>query len=68
MIAALAAVLIAASHPVVPHFDHAIVVVFENHERADVAGSSVAPTFASLAARYASVDEYDAVAHPSLPN
>ena len=36
MIAALAAVVLAVAHPVVPHFQHAIVVVFENHERGDV--------------------------------
>jgi phospholipase C len=68
VIAALAALLLAAAHPVVPNFGHVIVVVFENHERDQIVGSSAAPTFATLAREYASLDDYDAVTHPSLPN
>src|SRR3954452_4486971 len=69
MIGALAALLLAAApHPVVPHFQHVVVVVFENHERGEIQASSEAPTFASLAERYASIDDYEAVSHPSLPN
>jgi acid phosphatase len=52
----------------VPRFDHVIVVVFENKERADVVGSSAAPTFNSLARRYSQLVGYHGVAHPSLPN
>ena len=55
----------AARAPSVPSFRHVLVVVFENKERDDVAA---APTFALLARRYASLTNYDAVAHPSLPN
>ncbi len=55
----------AARAPSVPSFRHVLVVVFENKERDDVAA---APTFASLARRYASLTGYHAVAHPSLPN
>jgi phosphatidylinositol-3-phosphatase len=51
-----------------PHFRHVIVVVFENHEADDVFGNPDAPTFNSLAARYATMANYTAVAHPSLPN
>jgi phospholipase C len=54
--------------PGVPKFDHVVVVVFENKERAAVLGSGDAPTFDALARRYASIDAYDAVTHPSLPN
>jgi phospholipase C len=43
-------------------------VVFENHEAASISGSSDAPTFDSLARRYARLANYDGVAHPSLPN
>jgi acid phosphatase len=72
-VVAVAALLVgtsttAASRPVVPHFRHVLVVVFENKERNDVAGNSAAPTFTALARRYASLTHYDAVAHPSLPN
>jgi phosphatidylinositol-3-phosphatase len=45
-----------------------IVVVFENHESGDVIGSRDAPTFNMLARRYATLDRYDAITHPSLPN
>ena len=64
--AALAAVALAAPAPAVPHFRHVVVVVFENKEVGDVVGH--APTFDALARRYASLTQYDAVAHPSLPN
>ena len=51
-----------------PHFSHVVVVVFENHEASSIAGSSDAPTFNALARRYGRLTNYDAVAHPSLPN
>lgn len=52
----------------VPHFRHVVLIVFENHEVDDVLGSSDAPTFNRLASRYATISQYTAVAHPSLPN
>jgi hypothetical protein len=52
----------------VPRFTHVVFVVFENHEATAIAGSSAAPTFNALARRYARVTDYEAVAHPSLPN
>jgi phosphatidylinositol-3-phosphatase len=52
----------------VPDFTHVVVVVFENHEANAIAGSSDAPTFNALARRYATLTNYDAVGHPSLPN
>jgi hypothetical protein len=51
-----------------PHFTHVVVVVFENHESASIVGNPQAPTFNALARRYATLTNYDAVAHPSLPN
>jgi hypothetical protein len=51
-----------------PNFKHVVVVVFENHEASSIAGSSDAPTFNALARRYGRLTNYDAVAHPSLPN
>ena len=74
---ALAAVALAASAGAyaaagsksrAPRFEHVIVVVFENHGAAQVLQDPAATTFRSLAARYASLENYDAVAHPSLPN
>jgi acid phosphatase len=51
-----------------PRFTHVVLVVFENHEANAIAGSPDAPTFNALARRYATLTDYDAVAHPSLPN
>jgi hypothetical protein len=52
----------------VPSFTHVVLVVFENHEATSIAGNPAAPTFNALARRYASLTDYEAVAHPSLPN
>jgi acid phosphatase len=52
----------------VPDFTHVVVVVFENHEATSIAGSPDAPTFNALGRRYARLTDYEAVAHPSLPN
>jgi phosphatidylinositol-3-phosphatase len=52
----------------VPRLAHAVVIVFENHERPDVVGSGIAPTFDRLASTYAQATQYYGVAHPSLPN
>jgi acid phosphatase len=49
-------------------FRHVILIVFENHEADDVLGNPDAPTFNRLATRYATIGNYTAVAHPSLPN
>ena len=52
----------------IPSFTHVVVVVFENHEANSIAGNPAAPTFNALARRYATITNYTAVAHPSLPN
>jgi hypothetical protein len=52
----------------IPDFTHVVVVVFENKEATSIVGSPDAPTFNALARRYATLTNYDAVAHPSLPN
>jgi phosphatidylinositol-3-phosphatase len=57
----------AAPRPV-PSFDHVVVIVFENKARGSVLGSPDAPTFNSLASRYAVLAGYRGVTHPSLPN
>jgi phosphatidylinositol-3-phosphatase len=51
-----------------PRFTHVVLVVFENHEVSAIRGDPAAPTFNALARRYATLTDYDAVAHPSLPN
>jgi phospholipase C len=62
-----AAAVDAAPGPV-PHVAHVVMIVFENHERDSVIGNPLAPTFTALARRYAQATNYQAVAHPSLPN
>jgi len=52
----------------VPAFTHVVVVVFENKEVTSIAGNPDAPTFNALARRYATLTNYSAVGHPSLPN
>ena len=75
MVLVLSAALAAAALPgaqaalrPVPSFDHVVVIVFENKVRASVLGNSAAPTFNSLAKRYAVLAGYRGVRHPSLPN
>jgi hypothetical protein len=51
-----------------PDFTHVVVVVFENHEVSSIGGNPDAPTFNALARRYATLTDYTAVTHPSLPN
>jgi phosphatidylinositol-3-phosphatase len=74
MLAALAALCLvlalpAASAPSpVPRLAHVVVILFENHETSAVLGSTEAPTFDRLGAKYATLTQYYAVTHPSLPN
>ena len=52
----------------VPRFGRVVVIVFENHGYSQIIGNAAAPSFNSLARRYALLTNYYAVAHPSLPN
>ncbi|GAC1453052.1 MAG: alkaline phosphatase family protein [Vulcanimicrobiaceae bacterium] len=51
-----------------PRLGRIVVAVFENKGRDRVLGQTPAPTFGLLARRYATLTNYRAVAHPSLPN
>jgi hypothetical protein len=63
------AIRVATQEPAeVPSFGKAVVVVFENKGPGQVLGNPAAPTFTSLAHRYAALANYTAVAHPSLPD
>ena len=57
-----------ASAPVIPRFEHVIVVVLENKSQREVLGNPAAPYYNSLAARYSVLAGYRGVTHPSLPN
>ena len=58
----------AAESQQVPRFEHVIVVMFENHGAAQVLADPLATTFRRLGESYATLENYDAVAHPSLPD
>ena len=52
----------------VPKLEHVVVIVFENKDEGQVAGSRAAPTFNAMARRYVRFTNYRGVSHPSLPN
>jgi phosphatidylinositol-3-phosphatase len=54
--------------PLVPHFSHIAVIVFENKEFSTVVGSRRMPNFNRLAEEYTLLTEHYAIRHPSLPN
>ena len=51
-----------------PHFDHIVVAVEENHGYSEIIGSSDAPYINSLASQGASFTDSHAITHPSEPN
>jgi hypothetical protein len=51
-----------------PRFKHVILVMFENRGAAQVLENPRARTFRRLGESYATLANYDAVAHPSLPD
>jgi hypothetical protein len=54
--------------PLVPPFEHIIIVVFENKEFGKVVDNPQMPYFNHLAQSYTLLTQYYAVSHPSLPN
>ena len=54
--------------PTVPAFDHIAVIAMENRSQRGVIGNPVASYINNLASTYTYLDNYSAVAHPSLPN
>ncbi len=51
-----------------PHFDHIVVVVEENHSYDEITTTSEAPYLATLRSKAAVFSDAHAVAHPSQPN
>lgn len=58
----------ATSKPLVPNFEHIVIVMFENKEFGSVIGNSSMPNYNKLAKEYTLLTQYYAVTHPSLPN
>jgi len=69
---ALALVLLAAplafADDLVPHFDHVVIVIEENHAYSQIIGAATAPYINSLAAGGALMTQSFAITHPSEPN
>ena len=51
-----------------PHFDHIVVVVEENHSYADITSAADTPYIASLMSQGAVFTDAHAITHPSQPN
>ncbi len=51
-----------------PHYDHVVIVVEENHAASQIIGNKSAPFINTLAANGALMTQAFAVAHPSEPN
>jgi hypothetical protein len=54
--------------PLVPNFDHIVIIMFENKEFGSVIDNPLMPTYNRLAHEYTLLTEYYAIRHPSLPN
>lgn len=58
----------ATQKPLVPNFEHIVIIMFENKEFGSVIGNSLMPGYNKLAREYTLLTQYYAVTHPSLPN
>ncbi len=58
----------ATPEPLVPNFEHIVIIMFENKEFGSVIGNSLMPNYNRLASEYTLLTQYYAVTHPSLPN
>jgi phosphatidylinositol-3-phosphatase len=56
------------SAPLVPAFEHVVLIVFENKEFGSVIGNPDMPVYNRLANEYTLLTQFYAVRHPSLPN
>jgi phosphatidylinositol-3-phosphatase len=58
----------ATPKPLVPNFQHIVIIMFENKEFGSVIGNPQMPTYNRLASEYTLLTQYYAIQHPSLPN
>jgi phospholipase C len=54
--------------PLVPHFDHIVVIILENREYDLVIDNAQAPNINRYAKQYTLLTQHYAIMHPSLPN
>ena len=62
------AALTPAPAPLVPAFEHIVLILFENKEFGSVIGDPDMPVYNRLANEYTLLTQFYAVRHPSLPN
>ena len=60
--------LTATPPPLIPNFDHIVIIVLENKEFGLIFGNSQMPYFNQLGTSHTLLTQHYAVAHPSLPN
>jgi len=58
----------ATPRPLVPNFDHIVLILFENKEFGSVIDNPQMPIYNKLAHEYTLLTQYYAIRHPSLPN
>jgi phosphatidylinositol-3-phosphatase len=58
----------ATPRPLVPNFDHIVLVLFENKEFGSVIDNPQMPIYNKLAHEYTLLTQYYAIRHPSLPD
>ena len=64
----VAPLLLGATRPAMPHYDHIFVIVDENKRFGQIVGGAAAPNINAWAKTFGLATHYDAVAHPSEPN
>ena len=58
----------ATPRPLVPNFDHIVLILFENKEFGSVIDNPLMPIYNKLGHEYTLLTQYYAIMHPSLPN
>src|ERR1044071_7716395 len=58
----------ATPKPLVPNFEHIVIIMFENKEFGSVIDNPQMPTYNRLAHENTLLTQYYAIRHPSLPN
>ncbi|HXQ35295.1 MAG TPA: hypothetical protein VN843_14860, partial [Anaerolineales bacterium] len=56
----------ATQKPLIPNFEHIVIIMFENKEFGSVIGNAIMPNYNQLAREYTLLTQFYAVTHPSL--
>src|SRR5271155_4682605 len=58
----------ASAEATVPHYDHIVVIIDENHSYDEIIGNEAAPVFNRLATQYGNATNFYGEVHPSEGN